>query len=254
MRLNKDRIRQRFASASATYDSQAVIQLRMAEKLLALLGEYLATTPARILEVGCCTGLLTERLQKRFDQASTFYVNDLVADFRTRVAKRLENDPRLIFMAGDIEKLAIPEDLDLVVSSSTLHWLEDLPAFFRNLSSKIVPGGTLCFSIYGTCNLAEVRAITGIGLDYLDLAELKSLVGDYFEILTCEEEKVKLSFDDPLVLLKHLRETGVNALDARPWTLSRLEYFRQEYTTRFSSGEGVVLTYHPMYCIARKKA
>lgn len=253
MRINKDRVRYRFARAAATYDNQAVVQLRVAERLLALLKEHMLQPPARVLEIGCCTGLLTARLHRMFEGAATFYVNDLVPDFQHRVAERLGHDPRLVFLPGDIEQLDIPENLDLVVSSSTLHWLEDLPALFRTLCARMAPGGTLCFSIYGPANLKELKELTGIGLDYYSLAELKSLVGSCFDILDCAEEEIPLRFDDPPALLNHLRETGVNALDSTPWTRSRLDRFRREYSARFGSRGKVLLTYHPIYCIARKK-
>lgn len=254
MRLNKKRIRQRFSRAAATYDNQAVIQLKVAHRLLELLKEHIAATPERILEIGCCTGLLTARLHRMFNTASTFYINDLVAEFQATVADRLDHDPRLFFLPGDIEQLDIPRNLDLIVSSSTLHWLEDLPAFFRRLSTTLAPGGTLCFSLYGAGNLAEVREITGLGLDYYSRGELQTLVAESLEVLACEEEEIALYFDDPLALLTHLRQTGVNALDPSPWTRSRLRHFLREYTERFGSGGQVRLTYHPLYCIARRKS
>ena len=99
----------------------------------------------------------------------------------------------------------------------------------------------------------ELREITGIGLEYYSLEDLQNLVGSFFDILACEEEQLTLHFEDPLALLNHLRETGVNALNTVPWTRSQLNRFQQEYSGRFSRDGQVVLTYHPIYCIARKR-
>jgi len=253
MRLNKDKIRLRFARAATTYDKEAVVQLKVAKRLMALLRKYVTTPPARMLEIGSCTGLLTAQLHTMFKDMSTIYVNDLVPDFQSLVSERLNHDPSLVFLAGDIEQLDIPENLDLAVSSSTLHWLEDLPTLFQKLHDRLVPGGTFCFSIYGIANLLELRKITGIGLEYYSIEELKNLVGSFFEILACDEEQLTLRFDDPLALLNHLRDTGVNSLDTVPWTKFLLNQFQQKYTARFSRDGQVVLTYHPIYCIARKK-
>ena len=153
MRPDKDKIRLRFARAAATYDNEAVIQLKVAEKLMALLGKYVITPPSRVLEIGSCTGLLTARLHKMFNDMATLYVNDLVPDFQTMVSERLDHDPRLVFLAGDIEQLDIPDNLDLVVSSSTLHWLEDLPTLFRKLNSRLVPAAPFVFpfTVLPTC-------------------------------------------------------------------------------------------------------
>lgn len=253
MQLNKARIQKCFAGAVSTYDSQAVIQLKMAEKLLHLLGKHLNRTPELILEIGCCTGLLTAGVYDYFSNFSTLYVNDLVPDFAPVVAARLDQDPRLVFLPGDIETMQLPTGLDLVISSSTLHWLEDLPALFFRLAAAMTPEATFCFSIYGPQNLREVREITGIGLKYYSPAELKALVGTSFEVLEWTEEAISLSFSGPLDVLRHLRETGVHGIQTVPWTRSRLERFRREYRTRFSQGDEVQLTYHPVYCIARKK-
>lgn len=254
MRLNKDKVRQRFTRAAATYDRQAVVQLQVAKRLMALLRKHVPHPPEQILEIGCCTGLLTARLHGIFKGISAFYVNDLVPDFFHTVSARLDHDPRLIFLPGDIEQLNIPDNLNLIVSSSTLHWLEDLPSLFQTLCNRLAPEGTLCFSIYGPANLKELKELTGVGLDYYSLAELKSLVGSCFDILDCAEEEIPLRFNDPSALLNHLRETGVNALDSTPWTRSRLEHFQQEYTSRFGQDGRVKLTYHPIYCIARKNS
>lgn len=254
MRLNKERIRLRFTRAAATYDSQAVIQLQVADKLLALLLEHVPQPPGRVLEIGCCTGLLTERLYKVYRGMETLYVNDLVPDFKTLVMDRLENDSRLTYLPGDIEHIDIPDNLDLIISSSTFHWLEDLPLLFQKVDTSLAREGSICFSIYGPGNLAEIREVAGIGLKYLSLAELQALVGNYFDILAIEEEKLTLHFADPLTMLNHLRETGVNALDTEPWTRSQLDSFAREYTELFGSEGQIPLTYNPIFCIARKKS
>lgn len=254
MRVSKERVRSRFAQAASTYDHQAVIQLQVAQNLLALLKKHVLQPPERIMEIGCCTGLLTARLHQLYTEMATFYVNDLVPDFQNLVSRRLDHDPRLVFLPGDIESLDIPENLDLIVTSSTLHWLDDISSLFQKLNSSLAPGGTLCFSIYGAENLSQIREITGIGLDYYSIDELKDIVTNLFDMLSCDEERITLPFDDPLAILKHLRETGVNALNTSPWTRSKLDQFVRDYKARFSMNGQVELTYHPIYCIARKKS
>ncbi len=253
MRLDKQMIRQRFARAAATYDRQAVIQQRVADRLLALLAEFGGPPPRRVLEIGCCTGLLTSRLVRQYGNIETLYVNDLVSRFEPRVAAAVPAGINLVFLAGDIETLDPPPALDLVISSSTFHWLEDLPALLNKLRDRMAPGSSLALSLYGRDNLREVREITGIGLDYYSLSELRELVGRHFSILACEEERHTFTFTDPIALLHHLRETGVNSLDAGPWGRQRLHNFDREYRNRYGSQEGVALTYHPLYCLACKE-
>lgn len=250
--VNKKRIQSHFARAAATYDRQAVIQRRVAERLISLLDPNCMRPPRRVLEIGCCTGMLTERLLQKYREINALFVNDIVPEFRTMVLPRLPGDCNPVFLAGDIESIDLPPDLDLVISSSTFHWLEDLPALLAKLAVQMSPEGTLCFTIYSTGNFHELREITGTGLDYYSAAGLQTLVEQHFTVLSCEEEMITFYFDDPLHLLHHLRETGVNALDTPALTRSRLNEFTRAYAERFGCREGVPLTYHPVYCTARK--
>lgn len=252
MRPDKRKIYRRFARAAATYERQAFIQQRVAERLLNLLDRHCPMPPSRLLEIGCSTGILTSMLAQRLRGVETFYVNDLVPEFNSVVRDRVGDDVPLVFLPGDIETIALPTNLELVISSSTFHWLSDLPALFDRLQDRMPDGSILCFSMYGPGNLHELREMTGIGLDYPSIAGLKEMVGARFHVLACEEELLTVHFADPRSLLDHLRQTGVNALAAGPWTRSRLSTFIRRYAERFGKPEGVVLTYHPVYCIASR--
>jgi malonyl-CoA O-methyltransferase len=250
---DKRKIKQRFARAAATYDRQAEVQQRVADRLLHLLARHMETPPQQVLEIGCSTGMLTGQLPVLLPELQTLFINDLVPECKTLVRKKVGAGTNLVFLEGDIEKMALPAGLDLVVSSSTFHWLTDLPALLDRLYEAMAPRGLLCFSLYGPSNLMELREITGIGLDYSTLADLQKLVERNFALLAAEEDTLTMRFPDPLAMLQHLRQTGVNALGSKPWTRSRLHDFSQEYSNRFGSKGGVPLTYHPLYCLARKK-
>ncbi|MDH3329053.1 MAG: methyltransferase domain-containing protein, partial [Desulfobulbaceae bacterium] len=180
MTLNKDRIKKRFARAAATYDNQAVIQLKVADRLLTLLARHAALPPKKVLEIGCCTGLLTSQLAEQYSGLTMLYANDLVPAFQQIVANRVAGNVNLDFLEGDIETVALPVDIDLVISSSTFHWLNDLSSLFSRLAEHMTPQGTLAFAMYSKNNLWELREITGIGLHYYGLDELKRLVSQYF--------------------------------------------------------------------------
>lgn len=254
MNQMKERIKKRFCRAAATYDEQAVIQFKVADRLLTLLGQHAIIPPEKVLEIGCCTGLLTSRLVKLYPGTSKLYVNDLVPDFKNAVTERIPPNIDYDFLAGDIETISLPADLDLVISSSTFHWLDDLESFFTRLKKHMSPEGILAFSMYSTGNLAEIRELTGIGLDYLNPEVLEKLTARHFQVLNFEEELITFKFTDPVDILHHLRDTGVNALDSAPWNRRDLHNFIRRYRDRFTDGELVSLTYHPVYCIAQNRA
>ena len=72
-----------------------------------------------------------------------------------------------------IEQLQFPQNLEVVVSSSVLQWIFDLDAIFNQCANALIGEGYFCFSTFGQQNLTEIKALTGQGLDYLDLATIQ---------------------------------------------------------------------------------
>ena len=108
----------------------------------------------------------------------------------------------------------------------------------------------LAFSTFGKDNLAEIRSVLGLSLDYYSLPEILTLLEKDFEILYCHEKSYFLEFPDPLDILRHMKKTGVSAVSVMSWTKSALKEFADQYRSKFSCSEGVVLTYQPIVVIA----
>jgi len=248
-KVDKNLVSRQFQRAAATYDCQAMIQHRVADHLLAMLVENCRRELDRVLEIGCCTGLLSRKLIKARPDISELVLNDLVEDF-AGPAGNLSGPLFIRFLAGDIETIALPGPFDLVLSSSTFHWLHDLPGLLAKLAENMTPGGCLAFSIYGPENLREIRQLSGIGLDYFSLEEVEEMVGQYFTLDQSSQKEERFSFATPMDILNHLRQTGVNAVKREPWSPGRLQRFTREYQRLFSDSRGVYLTYHPLYIMA----
>jgi malonyl-ACP O-methyltransferase BioC len=251
-RIDTQLICHQFQRAAASYEQQALIQQRTAVHLLDLLTEHRDSSPQtqRVLEIGCCTGLLTRRLVERVQGIKELVLNDLVPDFAARMDTS-SLAPSVLLLPGDIETLPLPGPFDLIISSSTFHWLQHLDSLLARLATAMNPGGTLAFSLYGPDNLCEIHQLTGIGLDYLSLPDIEVMVRRYFSLLHSSEQQEVLCFASPQEVLHHLRQTGVNALNRSPWTRTQLQQFSAEYRRCFSKGQQVGLTYHPLYFIAQ---
>ena len=252
---DKELLRRRFARALPTYEAEARVQALAADRLLALLAATLpGFAPKTALEIGCAGGLLTEKLAARLPSLETIAANDLVAEYGVVLAERLRGlRQTVVFLPGDIESLPLSGRHDLIVSSSALQWVRDLPALAAKLARHLAPEGALAVALYGPENFLEIRALTGQGLDYRTPAELADALSPHFRALACREERETLHFPDAQTVLRHLRATGVNALPggtAGGWTKGRLARFAAEYRERFGDAEGLRLTYHPLYCIA----
>lgn len=162
--------------------------------------------------------------------------------------------PIVSFLPCDAETLDFPQGTDLITSCSTLQWFADTERFFTRCHHFLSDGGILAFSTFGKRNMQEIHTLTGHGLEYFSLEELKALLSSRFEVLYAEEEIVSLPFGTPLEVLQHLRQTGVTGTEKRVWTRGRLQSFCEEYIRMYGKDDrSVSLTYHPIYVIARKR-
>lgn len=236
--MNKDLIQKRFAKNLDTYNDNAKIQKKMAERLLSFLERKDFDD---ILEIGCGTGFLTQLVNDSFN-FNTYTANDIVESCEKYVK---EINPKINFIPADIEKAVENSDkkYDLIISNAAFQWVENLESFIKLLVSKLNDGGVLLFSTFGPENFREVNFVLGKTLPYYSANELQEIVKDYKNIV--EQEMHVMAFKTPKDILKHIKSTGVNALEMVSWTKSDMQKFENGYNN-FCSGIPT-LTYHPIY-------
>lgn len=251
--IDKSEIRCRFRRSVDSYDDNAHVQKEIVEKLYMLLEKYQQHRPSGVLEIGCGTGLFTRKLQQGL-QPERLFINDLVEEMCVKTAGICQLDSSHCFV-GDAETIQLDGIFDLIVSASTFQWFTNPAATFKKLADHLNSGSLMVFSTFGKDNLLELRPTAGSGLAYHTTEELEELLSPHFEILFTEESLHRLSFADPLLILQHLKKTGVNAANPTPsvWTKGRIRQFTQDYRSLFLSGGKYPLTYHPIYFVCRKK-
>ena len=244
--MDKRLIAERFAKARGTYDREARVQQQVAERMMRLVLQHTGGDAFRfrnVVEFGCGTGSYSSILLHTL-KPETLLLNDLCPEMEECV----ENLPSaggspqagpsaggtvVRFRAGDAEELD----------------------FFARSRRFLKPDGILAFTTFGPSNMHEIRSLTGHGLDYLPLDEVRRLVASHFDVRYAAEEVVSLPFADPPSVLRHLKLTGVTGTEKRMWTRGRLQAFCEDYTRRFARPDGkVTLTYHPIYIIAQNKS
>lgn len=208
-----------------------------------------------MVEFGCGTGIYTRLLIQSL-HPDRWLLNDLCPEMEGSLQDVLtphSASPSIRFIPGDAELLPLPTDLRLITSCSTLQWFTHPKAFFSRCHKALQHGGVLAFTTFGGQNLAEIRNLTGHGLDYPPLTQLTDmLIQTGFTPIHTMEEVHQLTFDTPTDVLRHLKQTGVTGTEKRMWTRSRLQTFTDNYTDRFGTASGhVTLTYHPIYMIVR---
>lgn len=253
MLMAKAKIAQKFAQASLSYDQQAKVQQQIYGHLLDLLLPYQQQFQ-HILEIGCGTGGFSQYLQQHL-HAQYWTFNDLVASHQGILQQKIAQNDRTFFRFGDAETLSFPQGYQLIASASALQWFSDPAAFLQKCAKLLDHNGYLLFNVFSSDNLTEIRQLTGLGLTYPPLCRWQQWLSRHFELLAWQQLKLPLFFDQPIAVLKHLKQTGVTATShGKPWTKAQRQQFIEQYQQGFSTKDGrVSLTYSPLLFLARKK-
>lgn len=250
--IQKTLIHTRFSSKFGSYNEHAVVQQNIASRLASLLHPYLNLPCTNLLEFGAGTGFLTKAVLQNA-VITNYYLNDLVASSLAEVKSNTGRSD-FHFFVGDAEQIPLPSNLDVIISSSTFQWFEDIQSFFRKITTILNSEGLFAFASFGPQNFMEIKSTLGVGLHYKSLNELEAFLLNDFDILYANESLEEMCFDSPNQVLRHIKQTGVNGLSAPKLTKSSLCEFEQKYCALFLNKEKMVkLTYHPIIIIAKKK-
>lgn len=228
-----------FEKAKATYRKNAYIQKQMAENLIRILIKFFGNKFDSVFEIGAGTGFLTDEIKEKL-LFKKIILNDLTDNFTNFLPDS--------YIKGDIIKVEIPLNLDLILSNAVFQWIEDYSLLFKKLHKSLKKEGILAFSYFGENNFAQIKNITKIGLDYPKPDEIIKQSG--FEILYFEEELKTLYFKDIKELLNHIKFTGVKT-ENKIWTKSDFKNFEEKYLSNYKDELGFELTYHPVYYLLK---
>lgn len=189
-----------FGKNFSTYDENAIIQKRVAINLSEFISKKFSDKKFdKVIELGCGTGIFTREFLKKFEIKEI----DLNDCFNTE--KYLENIKYKNFICDDMNK-AINKKYDIVISSSSFQWIDDLEKLISNISKN---SEKLAFSIYIDGNLKEISEHFGVGLKYRKIEDIFSILKKYFKNIDYYSEEKILKFISPMEALRHLKKTGV---------------------------------------------
>lgn len=247
--INKDKVQKGFVKSIETYRKHAIVQEAIASRLINELLRHPVRKFSKVFEIGCGPAVLTEKFFQQFS-ADLYYANDIVEEYSTVLTSI---HPDIKFLGGDIESMNLPDSLDLIISSSTFQWFNNLDGFLAKIHKVLKPEGLLVFSTFGPDNYREIREVNGKGLNYLSFGKHEKLLSEKFEILWSDRETITRFFSNPIAVLAHMKQTGVNGIPGKAWTKSDLKKFEEDYQDLFGTKLGVPLTYQPLYFIAKPK-
>lgn len=124
--------------------------------------------------------------------------------------------------ADEEDTLPFPDGtFDLVMSSQSIHWVNDLPKLFKEVFRVLKPDGCFMFSMIGGATLPELRiALTlaeleregGVGAHvgpFVELSDVGALMQNAgFSLPTIDIDTVKISYPNAFVLMEHLQRMG----------------------------------------------
>ena len=119
-----------------------------------------------VLDIGCGTGRLTEKLLDRLPRGRAIGIDisaNMLAVAREYLRPTFASRIQLVF--ADAAALPFDACADAVFSTATFHWVLDHARLFRSIHAALRPGGRLVAQCGGGPNLARVkgqcRAILG---------------------------------------------------------------------------------------------
>jgi NADH dehydrogenase [ubiquinone] 1 alpha subcomplex assembly factor 5 len=159
------------------------------------------------------------------------------------------------------------QSADLIISNSTLHWVDDLPKLLLKIRSILLPNGVFLAAFPGGETLQELRqslveaesnlkggASPRVSpfVDLADAAALLQRVG--FAMPVADVDRITVTYENIFTLMKDLRCMGeTNSLIARRRQFSRRDVFLEAdkiYREKFSNKKGGIrVTFEILFLI-----
>jgi len=173
----------------------------------------------------------------------------------------------------DLESLPYqPNTFDAVLSSLSIHWINDLPALLEQVNTILKPdspfiaamfGGDTLYELRGSLQLADMERRGGVSPHVSPLADVKD-VGNLlnragFKMLTVDVEDIVVEFPDTFALMHDLQAMGESnaVLHREAGPLSREVLLANEAIYRalhMEDGDrGIPATFRMIYMIGWKE-
>jgi malonyl-ACP O-methyltransferase BioC len=201
----KKEVKIAFNSSYKTYDHNADVQYRVG---LSLIKQIPQESFAKVIDLGCGTGLITEKLL-----ATIIYQEIHVCDFASNllaIAKARLQNHHVIFHEYDFERAAY-KNFDLVFANMSFQWSMDFCALLSNVFKNLSKNGILCFSmpIHGTFpELPEGSRNRFLEIEFIE-ASLRQIG---YKILAISTENINVEFTSLLEALKSIKNSGASTI------------------------------------------
>jgi malonyl-CoA O-methyltransferase len=260
--MNKLKKIKDFNSAADHYDSDAIMQSMIAEELIDRL-HYIKINPKRILDIGSATGRNAILLAKIFPAAEIYELDFSIDMLRVSMNKssgfrKLFSSKKRYFINADMDLLPFHDNtFDLIVSSNSIQWSENVNALFKNINNLLTIDGLFLFSSFLKNTLIELQhfkehVLTQNFLTIQEYAEILNNNNFYDPVLIRDEYQNE--YDGALSALRDLKKIGVTKSDESHKSLRGKNYLLKliHHLDQFKRNDKNILSYEVIMAHAWK--
>ncbi|XP_054430048.1 arginine-hydroxylase NDUFAF5, mitochondrial isoform X2 [Pteronotus mesoamericanus] len=179
------------------------------------------------LDVGCGRGYIAQHLNK--ETVGKFFQADIAEN---TLKNTLETEIPTVTVLADEEFLPFKENtFDLVVSSLSLHWVNDLPGALEQIHYVLKPDGVFIGAMFGGDTLYELRCSLQLAetereggfsphvSPFTAVSDLGHLLGRAgFNTLTVDTDEIQVNYPGMFELMEDLQEMYRNEDGSVPAT------------------------------------
>lgn len=245
---------------------------RLAERLLDITRKF----PVAV-DLGCGTGHIRKHLGDRGGIENFVQLelspSALKRDFSMPKADYPEAAPDTRtewYGVADEEFLPLqPNSVDLVISSMSLHWVNDLPGCLKQIHKALKPDGVFLCAMLGGETLQELRSSLALAdmerlggvrphvSPFVRLSDCGNLLSEAgFNLPTVDSDALSVPYPDMFTLVDHLKgmaESNANIDRTLPMSKDSLLAAASIYESMYADEDGIIpATFEVMYMIGWK--
>jgi malonyl-CoA O-methyltransferase len=249
------RIASAFGRKTATYDTNARIQIELIRLLAARLVTF-NKLYGRWIDCGCGTGLFARECLSAGIRSRIIGID---FTFEPLLAATKLSAASTVTVQADIERLPFKNSMvDGAIIASTLQWLVDPSSALCAIATLLKPHGFLAFSVFTAGSFRELVCLQqqfGIPVpiycpetdEFLEMARTAG-----FQDIIFEPVRKTLLYPTATAAIKSVSAIGGTATAGKLLQRKSLLEFCNAYDSRFRTSEGVPLTCQAIVGVCRK--
>ncbi len=210
------KIADNFSKGAARYDELASCQKHAAEKLASIISMQKKSHGGKlkILELGCGTGFLTEKIFEMFP-GSEFTITDISEKMLSLCIGKTSGIPvsKKDFVVCDFDRSIPPGSFDMVISGMAFQWSSDLAKLASSIFDSLNPGGRIFLSMLTEPTFGSLRdTFRELDTQYPGpVFKTEAAIRSYFSAFHdpyFQTETFTEKYRDTTGFLKHLKSIG----------------------------------------------